>query len=308
MEYIKFGKEGKKVSKVVLGLMRTSNMDVDSLSAFTEAALDEGINFFDNADCYGNGRAEELLGLVFEKNPALRNKVFLQSKCGIRIDSDFTWYDFSKEYILSAVDNILSRLKTDHLDSLLLHRPDALMEADEIAEAFTKLEKEGKVLNFGVSNQNPMMMKMLLNAGISIVVNQVQLSCAFTPAFNAGFNVNMQNPASIMHDGGIFEFCRANDIGIQAWSGLQYGFFEGTFLGSEKYVRLNQVLERIAYEKGCTPSAVALAWIMRYPGKTQAVTGTANIQHMKECAKAADIQLSKKEWYEIYLSAGNTLP
>lgn len=210
---------------------------------------------------------------------------------------------------MEAVEGSLRRLHTDYLDSLLLHRPDALMEPEEIAEAFTILYDAGKVRNFGVSNMNPVMMDRIRKfVPFPIVTNQVQFSCAFTPSLNAGFNVNMENDHAVMRDGGVFEYCHMNDIVIQAWSALQYGYFEGVFLGSEKYPALNQVLDRIATEKGVTNTAVALAWILRYPAKMQTVIGTTKPPRIIDAAKATDITLTKKEWYEIYLSAGNQLP
>ncbi len=309
MKYITFGKDNDKVSEIIIGLMRISEMTTDQVAELINTGLEEGINFLDTADCYTNGVAEQVLGDTFTGNPGLREKVFLQSKCGIRNDDDFTWFDFSKEHILEAVDASLKRLQTDYLDCLLLHRPDALMEAEEIAEAFDILYKAGKVRNFGVSNQNPIMMDMIRKyVNYPITTNQVQLSPAFTPSLDAGFHVNMKTDPAIMRDGSLFEYCRMNDIVIQAWSPLQYGYFEGVYLGSDKYPELNKVLDRMAAERGVSATAVALAWILRYPGRTQVVTGTTKPSRIREAAKATEISLTKKEWYEIYLSAGNDLP
>ena len=274
MKYVKFGTNESQASEIILGLMRISSMNAGEVEYLIDSALAQGINFLDTADCYANGYCETLLGEVLQKRPDLRQKVLIQSKCGIRVDPDFVWYDFSKEHILNSVDGILSRLKTDHLDSLLLHRPDALMEADEIAEAFNRLHEQGKVLNFGVSNQNPMMMeKLRRSVSFPLAANQIQLSCAFS-----------------------------------SWSSLQYGFFDGVFIGSDKYPELNSVLNRIAAEKNVSATAVALAWILRYPAKMQAVIGTTRVDRVVEAAKASDIELSRKEWYEIYIKAGNRLP
>jgi len=309
MKYITFGKDNDKVSEIIIGLMRIAEMSTDQVADLINTGLDEGINYLDTADCYANGAVEQVLGDTFAANPGLREKIFLQSKCGIRNDEDFTWFDFSKEHILEAVDASLKRLQTDHLDCLLLHRPDALMEAEDIAEAFDILYKAGKVRNFGVSNQNPVMMDMLLRyVAYPISTNQVQLSPAFTPSLDAGFHVNMKTDPAVMRDGSLFEYCRMNDIVIQAWSPLQYGYFEGVYLGSDKYPELNRVLDRMAAERGVTAAAVALAWILRYPGRTQVVTGTTKPARLREAAKSTGISLTKKEWYEIYLSAGNDLP
>lgn len=308
MRYIKFGERQKEVSEVVLGLMRISEMTVDQVEELIESALAVGINAFDIADCYGHGKCEQILGEVLKCRPDLREKMWIQSKCGIRME-EFTYFDFSKEHILEAVDGILKRLNVDYIDSLLLHRPDALMEPAEIAEAFDLLEAQGKVIDFGVSNQNPMMMALIQkDVNQPLVANQLQLSAAFTPSFDAGFHVNMKQEAGIVRDSSIFEYCRLHDVVIQAWSVLQFDYFGGVFLGSEKYPELNQVLNRLAEKYHVSPSAVAIAWVLRYPAKMQAVIGTTKKARVAEAAKAAEIQLTRKEWYEIYLAAGNDLP
>ena len=308
MRYIKFGERQKEVSEVVLGLMRISEMTVDQVEELIESALAVGINAFDIADCYGHGKCEQILGEVLKCRPDLREKMWIQSKCGIRME-EFTYFDFSKEHILEAVDGILERLNVDYIDSLLLHRPDALMEPAEIAEAFDLLKAQGKVIDFGVSNQNPMMMALIQkDVNQPLVANQLQLSAAFTPSFDAGFHVNMKQEAGIVRDSSIFEYCRLHDVVIQAWSVLQFDYFGGVFLGSEKYPELNQVLNRLAEKYHVSPSAVAIAWVLRYPAKMQAVIGTIKKARVAEAAKAAEIQLTRKEWYEIYLAAGNDLP
>lgn len=307
MRYIKFGERQKEVSEVVLGLMRISEMTVDQVEDLIESALEVGINAFDIADCYGHGKCEQILGEVLKRRPDLREKMWIQSKCGIRME-EFTYFDFSKEHILEAVDGILERLNVDYIDSLLLHRPDALMEPAEIAEAFDLLKSQGKVIDFGVSNQNPMMALIQKDVNQPLVANQLQLSAAFTPSFDAGFHVNMKQEAGIVRDSSIFEYCRLHDVVIQAWSVLQFDYFGGVFLGSEKYPELNHVLNRLAEKYHVSPSAVAIAWVLRYPAKMQAVIGTTKKARVAEAAKAAEIQLTRKEWYEIYLAAGNDLP
>ncbi|KXT65013.1 aldo/keto reductase [Streptococcus lutetiensis] len=308
MRYIKFGERQKEVSEVVLGLMRISEMTVYQVEELIESALAVGINAFDIADCYGHGKCEQILGEVLKCRPDLREKMWIQSKCGIRME-EFTYFDFSKEHILEAVDGILKRLNVDYIDSLLLHRPDALMEPAEIAEAFDLLKAQGKVIDFGVSNQNPMMMALIQkDVNQPLVANQLQLSAAFTPSFDAGFHVNMKQEAGIVRDSSIFEYCRLHDVVIQAWSVLQFDYFGGVFLGSEKYPELNQVLNRLAEKYHVSPSAVAIAWVLRYPAKMQAVIGTTKKARVAEAARAAEIQLTRKEWYEIYLAAGNDLP
>lgn len=308
MRYITLGQDDKELSEIVLGMMRIEDKSVKEVEELVETALSVGINAFDLADIYGRGRCEELLGLVLKNRPDLREKMWIQSKCGIRIE-EFTYFDFSKDYIIKSVDGILQRLKIDHLDSLLLHRPDALMESDQVAEAFDLLYKQGKVRNFGVSNQNPMMMELLKkDVKQPLAVNQLQLSAAFTPGFESGFHVNMEDSQVAMRDGSIFEYCKLHDVVIQAWSVLQFGYFKGNFVGNEKFQALNQVLDRLAIKYGVTSSTIAISWILRYPAKMQAVVGTTNPKHLREVSQAANFSLTRKEWYEIYLAAGNNLP
>lgn len=308
MRYITLGQDDKELSEIVLGMMRIKDKSVKEVEELVETALSVGINAFDLADIYGRGRCEELLGLVLKNRPDLREKMWIQSKCGIRIE-EFTYFDFSKEYILQSVDGILERLQVDYLDSLLLHRPDALMESDQVAEVFDLLYKQGKVRNFGVSNQNPMMMELLKkDVKQPLAVNQLQLSVAFTPGFESGFHVNMEDSQAAMRDGSIFEYCKLHDVVIQAWSVLQFGYFKGNFVGNEKFQALNQVLDRLAIKYGVTSSTIAISWILRYPAKMQAVVGTTNPKHLREVSQAANFSLTRKEWYEIYLAAGNNLP
>lgn len=308
MKYITLGQDDKELSEIVLGMMRIKDKSVKEVEELVETALSVGINAFDLADIYGRGRCEELLGLVLKNRPDLREKMWIQSKCGIRIE-EFTYFDFSKDYIIKSVDGILQRLKIDHLDSLLLHRPDALMESDQVAEAFNLLYKQGKVRDFGVSNQNPMMMELLKkDVKQPLAVNQLQLSAAFTPGFESAFHVNMEDSQAAMRDGSIFEYCQLHDVVIQAWSVLQFGYFKGNFVGNEKFQALNQVLDRLAIKYGVTSSTIAISWILRYPAKMQAVVGTTNPKHLREVSQAANFSLTRKEWYEIYLAAGNNLP
>ncbi|MEN2158689.1 aldo/keto reductase family oxidoreductase [Streptococcus pneumoniae] len=308
MRYITLGQDDKELSEIVLGMMRIKDKSVKEVEELVETALSVGINAFDLADIYGRGRCEELLGLVLKNRPDLREKMWIQSKCGICIE-EFTYFDFSKDYIIKSVDGILQRLKIDHLDSLLLHRPDALMESDQVAEAFDLLYKQGKVRDFGVSNQNPMMMELLKkDVKQPLAVNQLQLSAAFTPGFESAFHVNMEDSQAAMRDGSIFEYCQLHDVVIQAWSVLQFGYFKGNFVGNEKFQALNQVLDRLAIKYGVTSSTIAISWILRYPAKMQAVVGTTNPKHLREVSRAANFSLTRKEWYEIYLAAGNNLP
>lgn len=305
MRTIEVPETGKAVSVIGIGCMRIADMTTEQADTFIRTALDAGVNFVDEADIYGGGKAEEVVGSVLKNDPSLRDKLFLQSKCAIH-DGMF---DFSKEYILKSVDGILARLHTDHLDSLLLHRPDALMEPEEVAEAFDELKQSGKVLAFGVSNQNPFQMDYLQSAlSMKLWTNQVQMSCAHTVMLDAGFNVDMHNDAGIMRDGGIIPYCQKNHMALQVWSPLQMGYFEGVFLGNEKYKELNEKLTEIGEKYGVGADVIAYAWLLRIPGKMQVVLGTTKSERVVNAAKAADITLSRSEWYDIYRAAGNQLP
>ena len=305
MKYINIGGSGLKTSSIVFGCMRISDMPLNDVSRLINTALENGINLFDHADIYGGGRSEEVFAKAVGMCPTIREKMFLQSKCGVGKGL----YDLSKMYILNSVDGILKRLNTEYLDLFLLHRPDALMEPEEIAEAFDYLNESGKVRYFGVSNQNTMQIMMLKKyVKQPIVANQLQLSLAHTLLIDAGLNVDMNNDAAINRDGSILDYCHLNDITVQSWSSLQYGFFEGTFLNNEKFEALNHVINRMAEEKSVTNAAIAIAWLLRHPAGIQPLVGTTKCEQIADIAKAAQVELSRQEWYELYLAAGNKLP
>lgn len=294
-----------QASEIALGCMRIHGMSDAEISGLIHTALDAGINFFDHADVYGGGRSESRFAEALGMNASLRDRMILQTKVGIR-DGQF---DFSKEHILEAVDGSLKRLQTDHLDVLLLHRPDALVEPEEVAEAFDVLEANGKVRYFGVSNQNPAQIELLKRyVEQPIIFNQLQLSITNTAMIDAGINVNMQNPPSVDHDGGILDYCRLHDITIQPWSPFLYGFFEGVFLDNPKFPELNAAIDALAAKYGVANTAIAIAWLLRHPAHMQPIIGTTNAGRVKDVSKASGITLTRLEWYEIYRAAGNKLP
>jgi predicted oxidoreductase len=306
MKTIPLGKSGLQVPAIAVGCMRIHGLEAAEAERFVQSAIDEGATFFDHADIYGGGTCEEIFAKAVHMNASNREKILLQSKCGIRPGIAF---DFSKEHILASVDGILKRLQTDYLDILLLHRPDALVEPEEVAEAFDVLQTSGKVRHFGVSNQNPMQIQLLQKyVKQTIVANQLQLSITNANMISQGFHVNMLDDHAVNRDGSILDFCRLHDITIQPWSPFQYGFFEGVFLDNRKFPELNIKIDELAKKYGVSNTTIAIAWILRHPANMQPVTGTMNIQRLKDCMKAAEIRLSKEEWYAIYLAAGNTLP
>jgi len=306
MKTMRLGKSELQVPVIAVGCMRINDLELPAAERFIRMAMDLGANFFDHADIYGRGACEEIFAQAIGMNSSLREKMFLQSKCGIVPGQMF---DFSKEHILNSVDKSLKRLNTDYLDILLLHRPDTLVEPEEVAEAFGILFNNGKVRNFGVSNQNPMQI-MLLQKYIKypIVANQLQLSITNANMISQGFHVNMLDDSAINRDGSILDFCRINDITIQPWSPFQYGFFDGVFLDNEDFPELNAKIDEIAAKYEVSNTTVTMAWLLRHPAKMQPVTGTMNTKRLADCVKATQITLTRDEWYQIYLAAGRILP
>ena len=305
MNKIKIAHCDLDASEISLGCMRIAAMSNQDIATLIHTALDEKINFFDHADVYGGGKSEEKFAEALDMTPRLRDTMILQTKVGIRERS----FDFSKEHILEAVEGSLKRLRTDYLDVVLLHRPDALVEPEEVAEAFNILHDSGKVKYFGVSNQNPMQIELLTKfVKQPLIINQLQLSITNTGMIDAGINVNMEIDSSIDHDGSILDYCRLKEITIQPWSPFQYGFFEGVFLDNDKFPELNKQINAIASSRGVTNTAIAIAWLLRHPARMQPILGTTNPTRVKDACQASDVKLTRQEWYDIYLAAGNKLP
>jgi len=298
-----------KISEIAAGCMRISQMPVKEVTEFISGAHDCGVNFYDHADVYGDGKSEEVFGKAFNNASIDRDQIYLQSKCGINKTQGDTFFDFSKEHILASVDGSLRRLRTDYLDVLLLHRPDALVEPQEVAEAFSLLEKSGKVRYFGVSNQSPNQIE-LLQAAVrqKLLFNQLQFSLMFTGMVDAGININMKNVNSFDHDNGILDYCRLKGITVQTWSPFQYGMFQGVFVGNDKFPEVNACLNEMALKYNVSPSAIAAAWLLRHPAHMQVVLGTTKVDRLRDIATAADIVLSRADWYKLYVAAGNQLP
>lgn len=308
MAEIDIGKSGLLSSQIIIGCMRLSDLTVSQTEEMIESALEAGINLFDHADIYAGGACEEIFGKALTAKPSLREKILLQSKCGIKSKDGHNFYDLSKDYILESVDGILKRLNTEYLDIFLLHRPDTLMEPDEIAEAFNTLYDTGKVREFGVCNMNAAQIELLQSAtNHKLIVDQLQLSLARTGMIDSGILANV--PADeVGQDASILEYCRLKNITIQTWSPLQYGWFAGTFLGNEKYPELNAKLDELAEKYNTVPGTIALAWILRHPAKMQALIGSSNRKRMLDYSKAMNIALTREEWYDLYVAAGNFMP
>lgn len=312
MESISLGKSGIKASPVGMGCMRIGDLNSKEVKAYMEHCISLGLNFFDHADIYGGGQCEKLFGEVFTNTPSLREQIILQSKCSI---VPGVCYNHSKEYIVESVDRILSRLHVDYLDGLLLHRPDALCEPEEVAAAFDYLESSGKVRYFGVSNYKSSQIKLLQKyVKQPLCINQMQFGLMNSTMVTQGMHVNMETPAAYDLDDSILDFCRLEDITIQTWSPFQAVSYDNvgkqrvTFLDNEAFPELNKKINELAEKYNVTNTTIAIAWILRHPAKMQAIIGSTNLNRIADCAKAIEIKLTREEWYALYMAAGNTLP
>lgn len=306
MKTVNWGACGQQVPAIAVGCMRMNSVPVEQAARLLDTAMEKGVNFFDHADIYGGGECEKIFAKALQMAGIKREDIFLQSKCGI---VPGRMYDFSKKHIIESVEGSLKRLGTDYLDALLLHRPDALCEPEEVAAAFDELERSGKVRCFGVSNHTPMQIELLKKSVRQpITANQLQFGAAHASMIRSGMEMNMMTDGAVSRDGGVLDYCRVHDITIQVWSPFQYGMFEGVFLNSEKYRELNAKIDEIAAKYGVTAATIAVAWILRHPAGMQVLSGTMTLSRFEEICRAAEIRLTREEWYEIYLAAGNMLP
>lgn len=296
-----------KYPSVISGCMRFADFDKDGMNRYIHSAIELGINFFDHADIYGGGRSEEIFGKAMAGDGTLnRENMIIQSKCGIRPG---VCYDLSKDYILQSVDGILKRLNTEYLDILLLHRPDALVDTCEVAEAFDILEKSGKVRKFGVSNHKPMQIELLKKyVKQPLLFNQMQFSIPVSNMVANGLEVNMNSYGAVDRDGSVLDYCRLHDMTIQAWSPFQMPEWKGCFLGADEYWQLNQEIRALADKYQVSDMAIATAWILRHPAKMQVIAGTTNLDRLKQIVDGSNIELTREEWYKLYMAAGHPLP
>lgn len=305
MKYIDILNSDLKVSQIALGCMRIAGKTPEQLEELIKKAMDLGINFFDHADIYGGGKSEEVFGEVLKRHPDWRKKMIIQTKCGICKG----YYDFSKQHIIESVNKSLERLQTDYVDVLLLHRPDALMDPKEVAEAFDELYEDKKVKYFGVSNMTPYQIELIQKyTKHKLLFNQVQFNVVNAGMIDSGINANMTNAQSVDHDGGILDYCRIHDITIQPWSILQASWEKGTFLDHPDYQKLNDLLAALGEKYGVNKSTLSLAWILRHPACMQPIAGTTSPDHLEELCQAVNIELSREDWYALYLSVDRPLP
>jgi len=298
------------VPAVVTGVMRIQEKSDADVRALFDASLAAGIDFFDHADIYGSDihGCERRFAEALNLSPSQRSEITLQTKAGIVPSGPY--FDFSHDHIVEAVEGSLKALATDYVDILLLHRPDALVEPEEVARAFDELEAAGKVRAFGVSNHTPGQIELLKrHVRQPLVANQVQLSITHAPIIAQGVAMNMAAlDQSLSRDLGVLDYCRLHDITVQAWSPFQAGFFTGVFLGNPDYPELNEVIDRLAAKYEVEAEAIATAWITRHPARMQVVLGTTTPERVTAAAKGADVVLTRPEWYELYRAAGYLVP
>ena len=308
MQNIRSSEGPNNASRIILGCMRMTSLSDKEAADMIETAVNLGINYMDHATCYGNGEAEKKFGTAIKQTGIKREDLIIQSKCGLRFDKQI--FDWRKDSILESVDGILSRLDIEYLDVLLLHRPDLLFDPEQVAEAFDILEQSGKVKYFGVSNTMTMQIELLKKyVKQPLKINQLQFSLEQSQLLDQDLYMNNKTTElSVMRDGGALDYCRLNDITIQAWSPLQHGMFKGTFIDHPEFTELNKILEEFAEQYQVTKAAIAIAWILRHPAKMQVVAGTMNPVHLTEMAKACEIELTYEQWYKLYLSSGKFLP
>ena len=309
MKYVNIVNGPQNVSAIIQGCMRMPELTAEAAARVIRTAYDCGVNFYDHATCYGeNGAAESKFAEAFPLTGLKREDIYIQSKCGLCFDRNE--FDWTKENILSSVDDSLRRLNIEYLDTLLLHRPDVLFDPEEVAEAFDALEMSGKVRFFGVSNLVPMQIELLKKyVKQPLVINQVQLSLEQSQLIDQALYMNNKSTDfSINRDGNALDYCRLKDITIQAWSPLQFGMFGGSFIDHPDFPELNKALEELADREKVSKAAIAIAWILRHPAKMQAIIGSMNPDHIQDVCAAADVKLSHHDWYALYLAAGKYLP
>ena len=294
-----------KNKEIALGCMRLAKLSIDEAEKLILSAVENGIKLFDHADIYGNRKCEQIFGEVLKRNPGLRNKIIIQSKCGICKG----YYDLSKEYIIKQVEESVKLLNCEYLDILLLHRPDALVEYEEVNEAFNYLYEKGLVKNFGVSNMNPLQIE-LYNKYLDhkIKYNQVQFSIVHSHMISEGMFVNMSELESCTRSGSLIEYSMLKDINLQAWSPVMASWEDGCFIDNPKYEKLNNKLEELSIKYSVEKNAIAISWILRHPANITPVVGTTSIEHLKEMLKAKTIKLTREEWYSLYLASEHILP
>lgn len=297
-----------KNSRIIQGLMRSTSLSDEALYDLILFDLEQGITVFDLADIYGAGEAERKLGRILSLHKELRDKMFIQTKCSIVKDTD-TYYDLSYKHIMESVYQSLERLNITYLDSLLLHRPDILMDVKEIKKAFLELKEKGLVKHFGVSNFSKEAIEYL-NSEVEglIEVDQIQLGLGQMKILEEEINFNMNNDEGISHTSGTFFYLKRKEIQIQCWSPFLVGFFDGFIFDRDRYPNINYKLEELAYKYNVPKATIATKFLLMLDDKLAVVTGSMDKNHVLDSLRAEEFEMEKKDWYSLYKAAGKMLP
>ncbi len=292
--------------RLILGCMRLNKLSQNEADRYLNHVIDKGITYFDHSDVYADGECERIFGRFLKNNPGVRDKIIIQDKTCIISGK---MYDASYDHIMSAVDKQLKDLGTDHMDVLLLHRPDALLEPEEVNRAFNELKKSGKVLNFGVSNFYSGQIELLQRElDEKLKFNQIQFGPAKAELVTDSMMTNMIQKNGSNRYSETLDYCRLNEMRMQSWSPLQWGNIEGCFFSNPDYKELCAKLSEIGDKYGVDKAAIAVAFNLRHPANMQVILGTMNEKHFDQMIEALNIKLSRDEWYQIMLSAGYPLP
>ncbi|WP_040515653.1 aldo/keto reductase [Paraglaciecola polaris] len=291
-----------------------SRANIAQANDCVNTALESGINFFDHADIYTLGKAEQVFGEVLAQRPELRKRIYIQSKCGIRFSDDQgpKRYDLSADWIRESVEGSLRRLNTDYLDVLMLHRPDPLMQAEEIARVFDELRSAGKVHYFGVSNMHHHQIAYLQQAlDAPLVANQIEASLLKQDWIDEGVYAGNSDGQDINFNAGTLEYCRREHMQLQSWGSLAQGLYSGRAVSdkSEAVIRTSVLVAKLAAAYNVSPEAIVLAWLIRHPANIQPVIGSTDCGRIAGASQAGNITLSREHWYALYESAkGMELP
>lgn len=299
-----------------MGLSRASadRSDLVIANQAIDVALECGVRLFDHADIYGRGKAEAVFGKVLAERPQLLDKLYLQSKCSIRFENDLApkRYDFSASWVTASVEGSLARLQVECLDILMLHRPDPLLELDELAEALIALRDSGKVKFFGVSNMHSYQIRQLQSAiDAPIVANQMEMSLAQRDWLEEGILAGQASGAGRHFSPGLLEYCQENDIQLQSWGSLAQGIYSGANTSNKDSIVSNTSLlvSKLAELHNTSAEAIVLAWLLRHPVGIQTVIGTTNTDRIRACCAARDVELTREQWYALWVEAcGEELP
>lgn len=312
MQYQEIGRSGVSASRVALGVMRLAGKSVEQACHVLDTALACGINFIDTADIYGRGKSSSVLGKALRELGVERDRVLLQTKLGIYIDPKAKAakrYDFTHDHLIAALDQELELLQTDYVDFVLLHRPDPLADLQELADTFTELKAKGKVRHFGVSNMGPWQVELMQSAlSDHLEVNQLQFGLMHSSMIRSQLHTNMEDAGTTAESGDVLSYSQLRGMTLQAWSPFQYGASKGCFIDNDKFPQLNALLAAIAARHGVAKETIATAWILRHPSKIQVIPGSMTPSRIRNIATATEVELTRQEWWDLYLAAGNDLP